>query len=309
MDAAAAEPDFVVRLAIVLAALGPLLPLGAILTSVGRRSFAPILIGYAAAGGLASAALSFLGALLHVALPKSGHPALEALQEAFVGAAIPEELAKFAVLMVLVLRHDDAVPRRDAILAAAWIGVGFAIFENFLYVTQAQEWLFTAALRATLAVPGHVSWGLIMGYFVARAQSGRGSYLPALAVPILLHGLYDAVLMYNQKLGEPSVSPGSIALFLAFVAVLVAGWLLIRGPVSAEQGSIDDTMPSEHRMPDHLARRWWIAGGLATLALILCVPAILLGAVAGAVWIDLRYAALAALAITPLAFVDLWRRV
>ena len=192
-------PDFFLRLIILLVAFGPTLPIGAVMSSIGRRTMSAALIVAAFGGGIVSAPLSFLGSVLShlVAYPDSD--LVKAAGEAFLSAAIPEELAKFVVLVFFVLNHQDAKGPRDAILTGGFVGLGFATIENFLYVTGTHEWLVTGAVRAAISVPGHVSWGLIMGYFIVRHARGEGSLLPALAVPVLLHGLFDAVLMYRSK--------------------------------------------------------------------------------------------------------------
>jgi hypothetical protein len=50
--------------------------------------------------------------------------------------------------------------------------------------------------RAVLAVPGHATWGGIIGYFAARRRfDGRGpGLLGGYLIAVALHGTYDAIL-------------------------------------------------------------------------------------------------------------------
>ena len=292
---------------ILAVALGPALPIGAVLASIGRRTLSPGIIAYAASGGLIAALLSLVGGMFYTVLDFSEGDLAKSLGEAFLGAAVPEEVAKFAVITGFVLRQAEAVARRDAILVGGWVGLGFAIFENFYYVTGANDWLLTGAVRASLSVPGHVSWGLIMGYFIARHARGEGSLLPALVTPILLHGGFDAVLMYQQKV-ETDPLPSSILFVLAFAVVLLAGWALVRWPVSAFLARLDQEPGAEVAMSEELSRNIVISAGLTCLVLIACLPVAVIAAITAALIVDLRYASLVVLCIMPLTFVDLWRR-
>ena len=88
--------------------------------------------------------------------------------------------------------------RFDGIIYAVSVALGFAVFENILYVT---EYGFqTALVRAVTAVPGHTVFGLFMGYFYGNAKlceaSGNTAGMKnrlkmAILVPLILHGIYD----------------------------------------------------------------------------------------------------------------------
>jgi len=294
------HPDFGIRVLALATALGPALPIGVVLFSVGRHTISPGTVMTAAGAGLVAAMACFLGlvtAPLITSLP-AGLP--HAVGEAFLGAAVPEELSKLLCLVFLALRHVDADRERDSILIGGYIGLGFAIIENFLYVTNSIDWATTGAVRATLSVPAHVSWGLIMGYFVARGRFGL-----AFLVPMLLHGLFDAVLMYDETLGQ-SALPNSMIDIALFGVLLVSTWIFIRGPVCADLARLEDA-PSPLRIADEAAQAWWIAGGVATIALI--IASVLIPALAawGSYTLDVRYLALALLAVMPITFADVWR--
>jgi hypothetical protein len=300
-------PSFLLRCLILAIALGPAVPIGAVMASIGRRTVSPGLLGTAFAGGIIAAMLCLLGGVIFALLPFPETGLLKALGEAFMGAAIPEETAKFAVLAGFVLRHHDASRPRDAILAGGWVGLGFALIENFYYVTSSEQWLVTGAVRASLSVPGHVSWGLIMGCFLARHARGLNSALPALGMPILLHGAFDAVLMYREQV-EKDPLPGNLLFVLIFALVLAAAWALMRWPVCTELARLDDEAATEARMSDEAAAALEVAAGLSSLALIALIPLALAGMAWASLTLDLRYASLAVLCIMPWTFVELWRR-
>jgi hypothetical protein len=243
--------------------------------------------------------LGLVTAPLITSLP-AGLP--HAVGEAFLGAAVPEELSKLLCLVFLALRHVDADRERDSILIGGYIGLGFAIIENFLYVTNSIDWATTGAVRATLSVPAHVSWGLIMGYFVSTGRYGF-----AFALPMLIHGLFDAVLMYDNTLGtRDDVLPNSMINVAAFGCVLLGGWIFIRGPVCEALARLEQR-PSPYRISEAAAHALWLAGGVATVLLLLASVAIPAIAAWSCFMTDMRYVALALLAVMPVTFADVWR--
>lgn len=138
------------------------------------------------------------------------------LRVAVFGAGIPEELAKFALLMLFLRRcryFDEYV---DGIVYAACVGLGFAAVENIKYLIENYEaWAYVGAIRALFSVPGHFFFAVVMGYFVSKAAFGdvtrRGwNIFLALALPMLLHSAFDALLMVSTV---SAAATGLIALF------------------------------------------------------------------------------------------------
>lgn len=140
---------------------------------------------------------------------------------AFGQAAIPEECAKLLMLWLL-LRHNPYFDERfDGIVYAVCVGLGFAGLENILYVFSNLDELATIGIsRAIFAVPGHFFFAVAMGYFYSRAHFDMGRskkvicYAAALLVPILIHGVYDAILMVKTVADE--VSGFLVIVFLVF---------------------------------------------------------------------------------------------
>ena len=54
------------------------------------------------------------------------------------------------------------------IVYASFVALGFACFENILYVSDSG--IVTGLIRAVTAVPGHVCDGILMGSYLALAK-------------------------------------------------------------------------------------------------------------------------------------------
>jgi RsiW-degrading membrane proteinase PrsW (M82 family) len=134
--------------------------------------------------------------LLMRMMPSFGQVA-EAAYQAFIVAGFTEELFKFLALYLLVWRSPSFNEKFDGIVYAVFVSLGFAAVENVMYVMDGGYQ--TAIVRAITAVPAHALFGITMGYYfgIAHMYSElRSSYLiKALLMPILLHGIYDFILM------------------------------------------------------------------------------------------------------------------
>jgi RsiW-degrading membrane proteinase PrsW (M82 family) len=150
---------------------------------------------------------------------------------AFATAAIPEEFFKFVVVWFYASRHREFDEPMDGVVYGATASLGFATLENVLYVGSGG--LGVAILRAFTAVPGHAFAGAIMGYYVGRARftpaGQRGALVfYALAIPTLLHGLYDFPLLTLKAYETSGVKPDdaiAAVLVLGTLATLVFEWI------------------------------------------------------------------------------------
>ena len=128
---------------------------------------------------------------------------LDCIKVSFFGAAIPEECAKLFMLWLLLRNCKEFDERYDGIVYAVAVGLGFASLENLLYVISAgADWFQVSVSRALLAVPGHFAFAVAMGYYYSLNHF-YGESAPAntkvyiLAVPILLHGVYDTLAFWS----------------------------------------------------------------------------------------------------------------
>jgi RsiW-degrading membrane proteinase PrsW (M82 family) len=158
---------------------------------------------------------------------------------AFMFAAIPEELCKFWFLRRHI-RGPHCDEPMDGVVYGAIVSLGFAALENLLYVSQAG--FQTGLLRAFTAVPMHASVGALMGLALSLEKirgpgPGRG-LMPALGVPILVHGLYDWPLMALSMTDATAQSAGTptFGLGLAFGTLAWVVWR-VRAEVRALERS------------------------------------------------------------------------
>ena len=121
----------------------------------------------------------------------------EAAYQAFLVAGSTEEIFKFLALYLIIWKSPSFNEKFDGIVYAVFVSLGFAAVENVLYVMQGGY--ETAIIRAITAVPAHALFGITMGYYfgIAHMYSElRNRYLGwALLIPIILHGIYDFILM------------------------------------------------------------------------------------------------------------------
>ena len=136
-------------------------------------------------------------------------------------AAIPEETAKIMALCVLTAWNGVPQNRVEGIVYATYIGATFAGIENVLCLTTETEDIGTiAVIRALISVPGHYFDAVFMGYFFANAFIYKVWWkkiyygLLAMFVPILLHGMFDGLLM-TKYLGTRYI-PLAVVFFLLY---------------------------------------------------------------------------------------------
>ena len=119
--------------------------------------------------------------------------------------ALVEEGLKFLFLRLGTWRNKDFNYRFDGIVYAVVVSLGFAAAENVLYVTS--NGFSNAVVRAVTAIPGHCIFGIYMGTYYGwakmydkRGLTGRRNFelFKTLAVPTLLHGIYDYSLTINS---------------------------------------------------------------------------------------------------------------
>jgi RsiW-degrading membrane proteinase PrsW (M82 family) len=119
---------------------------------------------------------------------------------AFLVVALSEEFAKFFFLRYLFFKRHEFNEPYDGIVYAMMIGMGFAAFENILYVINGGS--SAALFRMITAIPAHAIFAVSMGYHVGLAKfdlTHRAELMrKGLLYPILLHGTYDLLLMQQN---------------------------------------------------------------------------------------------------------------
>ena len=151
---------------------------------LGILSIIPAYIGYLISGDVFSV---------------SGNPLMTA-GYAFGVVALSEEFGKFIFLRYVMFKKKAFNEPYDGIIYAVMISMGFATFENFMYV--AEGGFGVGVLRMFTAVPAHAVFGVAMGYYVGLAKfepQRRNEYLAkGLLWAVILHGAYDFFLMQTN---------------------------------------------------------------------------------------------------------------
>ena len=176
-------------------------------------------------GGVLSIAITLIITypILHIEL-NSG--VMKSFFDAFFKAGIPEELSKWLIFYWLIRKAKDFDQYYDGILYAIFISMGFALVENIMYVFE--NGMTTAIVRSIISVPGHMLFAVPMGYYLSLSRfetgaSARFHVFLSLAIPILLHGTFDFILMYMGAKG--AVNSGlAVLLLLAFVIFDIFMW-------------------------------------------------------------------------------------
>ncbi len=114
-------------------------------------------------------------------------------REAFIEAAIPEEIGKYIIALYFIFKKklSGTRPIFNSVICCGLVALGFEIIEDIMYVSGDA---FVAVLRGVM--PLHFCADVIMGYFIGKAITGGSKFwhLPALLIPIMIHGIYDGII-------------------------------------------------------------------------------------------------------------------
>jgi len=152
----------------------------------------------------------------------------------FICVALVEEGFKWLALVLITRNNKNFNSLFDGIIYAVFVSLGFAGFENILYVFDGG--LSTALARAFTSVPGHMFNAVIMGYYysfwhifdkaresesgfaklglidVKNPFSGKKYMALSLIIPVLTHGFYDYCCTVGSSL--------AVIVFYAFLLFL-----------------------------------------------------------------------------------------
>lgn len=218
-----AAPIFYITAIYVLAAI---VPAGFLMRYIYRQDKVEKeptpLLGALVLGGvlaaLAASVLERLGSALLNRLVQPTDPYYVILYAFLVVAAV-EEGTKFFFLYRRTWWDGNFNYRFDGVVYAVFVSLGFAAFENVLYVFQ--YGLSVALPRAILSIPGHMGFAVFMGAFYSRARLRffrrqpmrcRINLAAGYLIAVFLHGVYDTCCLIGSNT--------STLAFLAFVAVM-----------------------------------------------------------------------------------------
>ena len=133
----------------------------------------------------------------------------------FFVVGLGEEALKLLGVRMAAGREPAFNDEMDGIVYSVAAGLGFATFENILYIGAYGPQV--GAVRAVLTNLAHASFSGISGYYLGVAHCGlargRTSVLTGLAIATLVHGLYDFIVIGRLLPGYAAV----IMIGLAYV--------------------------------------------------------------------------------------------
>jgi len=143
--------------------------------------------------------------------------------------ALVEEAYKWCILMILLWGSSCFRYRYDGIVYALASSLGFAGCENVLYLLG---WGNSIALgRAFFSIPGHATYGVLMGFFFSRARQCKNKKIGMLSFVNMFLAVASATLchaVYDFLLSDSIQGNGLGLLFFLYVFVMdVIAWMLI----------------------------------------------------------------------------------
>lgn len=153
---------------------------------------------------------------------------IELIPYVFIGIALIEEFSKWIFVYNLEYNDNEFNHLYDGIVYAAFVSLGFACFENIIYVMTAgiDDGVRIAIMRAILSIPGHLCFGVLMGYFLAIAKlanvnknqslSNKNKLFSVLA-PVIAHGMFDYLLMVSDAVDNDMIP---LVVYFIFVVSL-----------------------------------------------------------------------------------------
>jgi RsiW-degrading membrane proteinase PrsW (M82 family) len=140
---------------------------------------------------------------------------------AFAVAGLVEEFIKRFVVLRFAYNSIEFNERLDGIIYAVFVALGFATAENIEYVVFAfSSSPYVGFYRGIISVPAHMLFAITMGYYLSLAKfsldpAARNAYLrKSLTMPLLLHGVFDFILMSQME-----------AAFLVFIPFIIYLWV------------------------------------------------------------------------------------
>lgn len=176
-------------------------------------------------GGIGACFLTlFLSLILGMLIPffnvdQESLNRVQLLVQVFLGVALVEEFSKWIILYKISYKNKAFDELYDALLYGMFVALGFACFENLLYVFS--DGFGVALTRGLLAVPGHACDGMFMGYFLGQSKIGllygdkqkqKNNLLLSVLVPTITHGIYDYLLFEGSVI--------SVIVFFIFVILI-----------------------------------------------------------------------------------------
>lgn len=138
----------------------------------------------------------------------------------FIVAGLTEEGLKALILIPNLLREKNFNEKLDGIIYSVFLSLGFATVENIIYILfeDPTSVFQVSIIRAIISIPAHMMFAIIMGYYISKYKFNMSKSKPkiyliiSIIVPILLHGIFDFILMIPYR--------WSIIVFVAYIVFL-----------------------------------------------------------------------------------------
>jgi len=132
----------------------------------------------------------------------------------FIFVSMIEEFFKWLMIYKISYNHQEYDQMYDIILYAVFVSLGFACFENILYVLSKDGGIWIALFRAITAIPAHACFGTFMGYYLtlSKFENNKKYLYYSILIPIILHGTYDFLLLSGYTI--------LVIVFLIFIVSL-----------------------------------------------------------------------------------------
>lgn len=138
----------------------------------------------------------------------------------FIVAGMTEEGLKAFVLIPNLLKERYFNEELDGIIYSVFLSLGFATLENLLYILKEDQStvIQVGIIRAIISVPAHMLFAITMGYYISKYKFSTDKFkkreylILSVLIPILIHGVFDFILMIEYR--------WSIILFVVYVIFL-----------------------------------------------------------------------------------------
>ena len=157
----------------------------------------------------------------------------------FLFIAMIEEGCKFLVIYKTSYNIKDFDQWYDIILYSVFVSLGFACFENFLYLFSSNSKLWTVILRSITAIPAHACFQTFMGYHLALSkfnepEKRKKQIALSIIIPIILHGLYNFLIFSQNTLL-------TLLFFVFLILMFLITLLRIKDTVEIDQENINNS--------------------------------------------------------------------
>ena len=146
----------------------------------------------------------------------------EIFVKVFVVITLSEELTKWIINYITIWRNKNFKHIYDPIIYSACTALGFATFENIIYVTNYHNnGIMIAIMRGLISIPSHAVFGIYSGFYLGisknayvcdKKDKALKYKILSILVPIMLHFTFDILLIKTNII--------KYSLFIIYLTIL-----------------------------------------------------------------------------------------